>query len=368
MGKDQLKITLKKTNKPYHNYRVEDFLADESFIDWVKGRKGQVAWQEIFEQHPDLVPIAEEAGKIIRQLKFSEPKTNEDRIAKLQQQIHERIGDSGKKSKEANVVALHQRNIPYQPERSNSWKWMAAAMAGIIVFLGLLVWRQSPDVEPEKLSVAYVTKATKKGQKLTTRLSDGTIVTLNADSKIHFEEVFNDTARYVTLTGEAFFDVAKDIRPFRVKSNGTVTTALGTSFNIKQKEEKVSISLVTGKVGVNMVSQNGMEESTLLIPGEQVAVEVKDQISFVKGKFDIADVLAWKRGVLAFRQVNSNEVWKELENWYGVEIKVKDRKILHQDWNYTGSFDNESLENVLESIGFVKGFEFEIKGEQVIIY
>jgi len=359
---------LKNKNKAYHNYQVEDFLSDESFIDWAKAKKSPVDWEDVFQRHPHLIPLANEAKETIGQLNFSEPQISKERTSAIHQGIYKRIGKLDRETKEANIVALHQRYRQYTPQENNSWKWVAAAVMGIAISISFLFWKNTLEENSEMSKVAYITKATKKGQKLTTRLSDGTIVVLNADSRIHYEEVFNDTARYITLEGEAFFDVAKDTRPFRVKSNGTVTTALGTSFNIKQKGEKVSISLVTGKVGVNMLSKTGMEESTLLEPGEQVAVEIKDQIRFVKGKFDASEVLAWKHGVLSFRQVNSEEVWHELENWYGVEVILKNKNIQQQDWNYTGSFDNESLENVLESIGFVKGFEFEIKGNQVMVY
>ncbi|UCS95439.1 FecR domain-containing protein [Echinicola marina] len=360
---------MKDKNIKYQKYQVEDFLSDESFIDWVKGMDSKVDWEEVLAWFPHLQHNAKEARKIINKLNFEQEQSPE-RISELQRRINKKIDQSENSKKEAQIVALHDRKTHYQykSQRSNSWAWVASVAVLIIGFIGMWIWEDTREDIPEFKEVPYVTKSTEKGQKLTTRLSDGTIVTLNSVSQIYFEEIFNDTVRMVTLKGEAFFDVAKDSRPFRVKSNGTVTTALGTSFNIKQEKERVSISLVTGKVGVNMVSNTGMKESTLLIPGEQVAVDVKDKISFVKGKFDESDVLAWKRGILSFNKSNSEEVWRELEKWYGVEIAIQGEKIKKQDWNYTGSFDNESLENVLESMAFVKGFKFEITGDQVKIY
>ncbi|WP_186757462.1 FecR family protein [Echinicola salinicaeni] len=360
---------MKNKNNIYQKYQVEDFLVDESFIDWVNGRDSKVDWEEVIFSFPHLRPRSEEAKRILQKLNFDQ-EIDPDRISKLQQRINKQLEQSEHSKKEAHVVALHDRKTYYQykAQRNTYWGWIASAAVLIVGIVGTWFWEYSEETAPVIKEVPYVTKTTKKGQKLTTRLSDGTIVTLNSVSQIHFEEIFNDTVRYVSLEGEAFFDVAKDVRPFRVKSNGTVTTALGTSFNIKQQKEKVSISLVTGKVGVNMVSKTGMKESTLLVPGEQVAVDVKDKISFVKGKFDVSDVLAWKRGVLSFNKSSNAEVWKELEKWYGVDLIIQNSNIKKQNWDYTGSFDNESLENVLESIGFVKGFKFEIKGDQVKIY
>ncbi|WP_215223148.1 FecR family protein [Echinicola shivajiensis] len=360
---------MKDKNNKYQKYQVEDFLLDESFVDWVKGKDSEVDWEEIFASFPHLRNNSEEAKKIINKLNFEKDKSPE-RISELQRRINKRIDQSENSKKEAHVVALHDRKTHYQykSKRSNNWGWVASAAVLIIGVVGVWFWEHPKEAVPVIKEVPFITKSTEKGRKLTTRLSDGTIVTMNSASKIHFEEVFNDTVRFVTLEGEAFFDVAKDTRPFRVKSNGTVTTALGTSFNIKQQMEQVSISLVTGKVGVNMVSKTGMKESTLLEPGEQVAVDVKDKISFIKGKFNVSDVLAWKRGILSFNKASNEEVWQELEKWYGVEIVFQNPTIKKQNWNYTGSFDNESMENVLESIGFVKGFDFEITGDQVKIY
>ncbi|MBD8487822.1 FecR domain-containing protein [Echinicola sp. CAU 1574] len=359
---------MKDKKKTYQDYRIEDFLTDESFIRWAKGAESDIAWEAIFEQYPHLIPLAEEAKDTISVLNFSEIKVNKQRTSDLLQKINKRIEKQENGGKEANIVALHGRYEHYRPQRNNGWKWVAAMMTGIGLFISFLFLQRANQPSSTIPQIAFLTKTTQMGQKLTTRLSDGTIVMLNAGSSIKCEEVFNDTVRYVTLEGEAFFDVAKDSRPFRVKANGTLTTALGTSFNIKQNGDKVSISLVTGKVGVNMQSKEGMEESTLLIPGEQVAVEIKDEIRFVKGKFDVSEVLAWKRGILSFRHVGSEEVWEELEKWYGVEVVLINKQVANQAWDYTGSFDNESLENVLGSIGFVKDFEFKIEDDKVIIY
>ncbi|GGF18330.1 FecR family protein [Echinicola rosea] len=348
---------MKKTNNHYSDYKIQDFLTDESFIDWARGLSVEEDWTYILEQHPHLVPLAAAAKKQLLAIKFGGEEVEELRKDKLFNKVQSRIS---KENREDNIVPI---NTKYpQTERSKHFLWLAAVSIAILSLAGIAWWQGGLHFGLETKSGKYLTKETAKGQKLTAILSDGSKVMLNAGGKIGYREFFSDTARVVHLEGEAFFEVAKDKkRPFRVVTGKTVTTALGTSFNIREGLEDVAISLLTGKVGVDISDSEGVKVATSLLPGEQVVADLGEEVSFVKEAFNPDEVTAWQRDILLFKNASSREVFQKIELWYGVEIHTSDDSKFRKDWNYTGSFEGERLEDVLASIGFVKGFNYSIK-------
>src|SRR5690606_12857021 len=135
---------------------------------------------------------------------------------------------------------------------------------------------------------------------------------------------FAKDKRELTLQGEGFFQVTKDpARPFTVHTGNIATTALGTSFNVRHhKSDSISeISLVTGKVRLGIQGKEGMKTADLL-PGERATYQ--SAIDFIQlDHFDVQEVLAWKDGVLYFKEANLNQVVQRLEDWYGVSIALE---------------------------------------------
>jgi ferric-dicitrate binding protein FerR (iron transport regulator) len=148
-------------------------------------------------------------------------------------------------------------------------------------------------------------------------LIDGTTVTLNADSKLIFPSNFTNNNRIVSLSGEAFFNVAKDKkRPFIVKTNEGEVQVLGTHFNVRAYKDAAedAVSLVEGKVQVT----KGDEIQTL-IPGQ--AALLRENESIKVSTFDPEEILAWKEGLFLFDDRSLVKVLTELEKWYSVEFK-----------------------------------------------
>lgn len=211
-----------------------------------------------------------------------------------------------------------------------------------------------------------VTHETSPGERKVITLNDGSIVSLNSESSISFAKGFKGETREIVLKGEAFFDVAKDsLRPFIVQTGTISTQALGTSFNINYPDEasEISVSLATGIV---RVSDKGEYRSEVLNPGEQMVYDPQKKFHMVKA-FDMKEVLSWKDGVLYFKNSDMQQVISKLEKWYAVDIEVEDVAREGNDWNYTGEYNNETLENVLDGIGFVKNFTYEKQNDKIII-
>jgi ferric-dicitrate binding protein FerR (iron transport regulator) len=141
------------------------------------------------------------------------------------------------------------------------------------------------------------------------------------------------------------------------------TTVLGTSFNVHayNVEEMVTVSVVTGKVEVRQRQQP--TPSVELVPDEQAVYSAKES-TLRKSVFDHQQVLSWKKGTLYFKNASFKEVVATLERWYGVEIEVKREEI---EDGFSGTYTNRSLESVLDGVGFVLNFDYEIQGRKVTI-
>ena len=107
--------------------------------------------------------------------------------------------------------------------------------------------------------------------------------------------------------------------------------------------------------------------TAILKPGEQICYNEMNQSASVM-PFDVIKTIAWKDGILIFNDSDLNDIIKKLQRWYGVEIRVNGLEdIKDVKWKYSGEFDNESLDNVLGGISYVKGFDFKIEGKKVYL-
>jgi ferric-dicitrate binding protein FerR (iron transport regulator) len=167
----------------------------------------------------------------------------------------------------------------------------------------------------------YNTISTPRGGQYQITLPDGTKVWLNAASSIKFPAVFSGTERNVDVTGEAYMEIAKNVKqPFRVKANGTEIQVLGTSFNINaySDEEAIKTTLVEGSVKIKT-----SKEEVVLKPGEQAVINKDDNSSIQKLLVQADDALAWKNGIFNFTDISLKEAMRQLARWYDLEVVYK---------------------------------------------
>lgn len=245
--------------------------------------------------------------------------------------------------------------------------------AVLLIFISSIsaVFFQLIKDSAKQSTIQLISKSNSAGRKSTIHLKDGTIVNLNSESEISYQEPFSDTARIIWLTGEAFFDVAHDTtKPFYVMSQNLKVQALGTSFNVSgyPDYDMVKVSLSTGKVLVNTYdSLNGEDIFTEigLMPGQQISFQKSANILSPVSTYDAIEVEGWKDGILYFKHAGLEEIITKLNRWYGVEIQLSKRP--SNEIGYTGLFKRQNLENVLSSIGFVTNFDFEINENNVLL-
>ncbi len=252
-----------------------------------------------------------------------------------------------------------------RPLRRLGWvRWAAA----VTLLLGTwAVWQTVGTSTNDPIA-----KINPKGSRSVVKLSDGSTVWLNADSRLEFPESFSDSIREVRLVGEAFFKVAHNPRqPFVVRLATGSVRVLGTSFNIRAYpgDSTVETTVLTGKVAFvpkpsrskRSVSQ---KDTVLVLPNSRVIQ------SLVRAEVHQQPVVAalstaWTDDRIEFRDTPLGEVAKTLERWYGTPV-VLARADLAQ-CPLTGSFRRQSLREVMDVIALTRVFDYELSGERLLI-
>ena len=180
---------------------------------------------------------------------------------------------------------------------------------------GQLVYKTDNSV---KTAIGYNTMTTPKGRQFQLVLPDGSKVWLNAASSIRYPTVFTGNERKVEVTGEAYFEVVKNsTSPFRVKINDEAEVeVLGTHFNVNSymNEESINTTLLEGSVSVKNSSGK-----LILQPGQQARVAGNEKIKLF-AEVDVEKVMAWKNGVFNFEDATLEEVMRQLERWYDIDV------------------------------------------------
>ncbi|PUZ22435.1 FecR family protein [Chitinophaga costaii] len=170
--------------------------------------------------------------------------------------------------------------------------------------------------QPAATDVAYNTITVPAARQFKVVLADGTSVWLNAGSALRYPTAFNGPERSVTISGEAYFEVApRAQQPFQVKvSDGSTISVLGTQFNVNAytDEQAVRTTLVSGSL---RVSASGKD--LLLQPGQQAVAA--NGVQLVKAA-NIAQAVAWKEGIFDFDKMDVAAVMRQLARWYDLQI------------------------------------------------
>lgn len=213
-------------------------------------------------------------------------------------------------------------------------------------------------------NIEYHTLQVPKGSKpMQLQLADGSRVWLNTASSITFPNVFTGNKRNVSITGEAYFEVAHNAaKPFIVKVNDMKVEVLGTHFNINSYSDGdyIKTTLLEGKIKID----NNNSSNKFLYPGQQAQLNKAGNLRIIN-HVDINEVMAWKEGNFLFDNYDIYEVMKQLQRWYDVDVEYQTQNI-HQ--HFEGILSrNVSLSKVLEMLEKSSNIKFTINGKKVII-
>lgn len=270
-------------------------------------------------------------------------------------------------------------------------------MGGIAASLLFAVVYFKPEAEKKKTGhlPAQNTVSTKPGSKTKIQLPDGSQAWLNADSKLIYNENFIGTTREVQLNGEAYFDIAPAVSartgqriPFIIHTPTIDLRVLGTAFNIRSyaNEKNTETALIHGSVEITL--RNNPDKKIILKPNEKLLVRNNEfsvssgetqtgsdneddqpmmtlsKIHFQKSDSSATEIL-WTKNKLVFDGENLEDIALKIERWYDVKVTITDSRLKQN--TYSGVFEDESLQQVMEALRITGNFRYTINKKEVII-
>jgi transmembrane sensor len=217
--------------------------------------------------------------------------------------------------------------------------------------------------EKEMESTEALSLNTPRGGTYQVVLSDGTKVWLNAASSLKFPATFSNSAgnRLVELTGEAYFEVAKDRKhPFIVKTARQEVEVLGTHFNINSYTD-TGVSTTTLLEGSVHLSGTGLNDN--LKPGQKAILDASHHLRIEPA--NLKEAVAWKNGYFRFNAARIDEVMVTLARWYNIEV-VFEGPVSEE--KFSGHISrNIKISEVLNMLSYSKAVKFKVEGRRVTV-
>jgi len=268
----------------------------------------------------------------------------------------------------------HQDNTTKQHKAFRGNKQYPIA-AVIIAFIGLTFTilfilneidnSRNLEEASQKGQNELITKTTPNRRMFRMRLQDGSLVHLNAVSKISYPQEFTDEKREVEILGEAYFDIERDeARPFNISVKDYSVKVLGTSFNIQAYEDEQDFSVTVESGTVKVISNSDDFEDQILKKNQKLIFSPETNSTKIE-VVDSEKELSWRKGILRFDSTPMAKVEKMLERWYGYDIIIEDEEIYENRLN--GEHKNKNIKSVLESVTFATGTNYQIEDNSIII-
>ena len=215
----------------------------------------------------------------------------------------------------------------------------------------------------ENAEITYNTIQTPRGGKYQLVLSDGSVVWLNAASSLRFPVTFKGNERQVELMGEAYFEVKKGAKPFRVSlQNGSHIEVKGTAFNVNayNDEEMMKATLLEGKINFMMQGK-----SQALVPGQQIRVRYAQPEMQVVADVDVEEEVAWKNDLFIFKAMDVKSIMREISRWYDIDVVYKGK--INPE-TFSGIVSRKSNLSQVLRIMEEGGVRFAIEGRTIVVF
>lgn len=264
-----------------------------------------------------------------------------------------------------------------RPSKRSNFTQLAriAVLILISACIGIFTLQYASETPPEE-EVAYREMVMEKGQRANIVFSDGTYMTLNADSKVRFPEKFSGNLREIFLMeGEAYFEVTENPeKPFLINVNGTVVRVLGTSFAVRSypEDEIVRVVVKEGAVQfssdtVHSAEKNESNSESIILSDKQIGffdIRKKKLTSGLAKDLDL--YLSWTQGYLKFRETPMEEVAQQLERKYNIDVEFASPDL--KELQLTGEFRSREIQNVLMVIKGSLNLDFQEIDQQKIVF
>jgi len=278
----------------------------------------------------------------------------------VQNQLNQPIVPGGNKA----TLTLSTGRI-IQLDTANNGLIAGAGKAKVLKKSNAQLVYEHPSAHPSSADdrvPVYNILSTPKGGVFQVVLPDGTKVWLNSASSLKFPIEFAGNERRVSLTGEAYFEVAKNKdKPFFVDMNNVQVRVLGTHFNIAayQDDSDITTTLLEGAVQVKSNKQ-----LSAIKPGEQAVIDNSTNAIRVKPA-NIEQTMAWKNGYFKFADEDIRSIMKKLSRWYDFDVEYRDE---FPNVRLGGTFyRSKSISELLSYMEEVGKIHFKVEGRRIIV-
>lgn len=269
-----------------------------------------------------------------------------------------------------NVIgADHVAARPTRRIRARRWPWAAAMAVSLAITVAVLL-----GALPFLREVLWHEYATSVGEQRSVALLDGSVISLNARSRIRVE--FSTVGRDVYLDdGQALFSVAHDsTRPFRVHAGRSIVQAIGTKFDVHRVADRVDVAVLEGRVQVASGAADPISEAatlqsasmqTQLTEGEALSINTAGTIS-APARVDVEDIGAWRQRRLVFRDRPLAEIIEEFQRYNRTPlIRVEGEELRARTFN--GVFDADDPQTLVAYLATDNTIAFEHRGNELVI-
>lgn len=341
-------------------YEIEQLVIDDSFINYCFRRNPAdiTRWEDYLAQHPEETATFAEARELVLGISLM---------------LLETEGQE-----ETTVIPLYKR------KRNIRTLMAVAASIAVIAVATFFIFRNSNKQQPVWAQQTSVF-TTALAEKRTVKLPDSSTVILNAGSELLLDKDFGRKNRYVSLKGEALFEVEHNAEtPFIVAVEGYDVKVLGTVFNVKAYpgEKKSETSLISGKVEIYL--KNTAAAYKTLQPKEKFVItkdleplpasapaDVKAPVpstaimplSYNRNQVNIET--AWSQNRLVFENETFSDIREKLERWFNVKIIFEDKTV--EQYTFTATFEKENINQVMKALQASYGFKYNIQGKEIKI-
>lgn len=335
--------------KSFENYTVEDFIADETFINYHfrLNENDRIFWEEWLKKNPSKRYLAWETGQLIQSLSLTlNEKEYQDEFEKIKTAINKEEPRSAFRllnwNKSFHRVRHKKRSISY-------------IIPGFLILTAGAAYLFIQHTENKISQLNQTVKSRDKGMTIT--LSDSTIVTLAPYSTLDYPLSFQGENRQVYLQGEAGFHVKRnDQFPFKVHTKNIVTTVLGTIFTIKKPgDSAIVVELLQGKLKVE-IEDTTLTSPILLNPDERATYVFHDKHFYKNSSTAEFNV--------SFRQNSFEEIAARIKNVFGKTVINNSNK---KNWRFTGEFKNTIAKEIIENICLIKNLNSKEVGDTIFI-
>ncbi|MEO6499238.1 MAG: FecR family protein [Mucilaginibacter sp.] len=350
--------------KDYKNYKVNDYVSDRSFIEWVlrPEKSNHLFWDSLLLNNPESAETVHRARLIIKSLyiKPSDHQLSDDEVLaitnRFEKDVKQQVNDGKQRNSYGQVRKL--------------WTSVAAAVVLGFTFSLLVYHRPKNGTTDFHLSKSLNISNRTHNSRLI-QLSDGTLIVLKPKSEISFPQKFQGKRREVFLSGEAFFEVHKNpLVPFLVHSGTIITKVLGTSFTVSAFPRMLfKVTVNAGKVQVYQHKENddlSVLSSVTLTPNQQVILAGKN-VTLKKDSVTTPQPLSPEVAskVFSFTNAPLQKVISQLEEAYNIPViydKMKYSKV-----TITASLANLPLNEKIRAICKVIDASYEFTDNSIII-